>query len=248
MSNVSLVIASPKRTLRLVLGSGPIKTPPVQLQAFLFDGEDDVSSEAAISWHVSWKGSYRTYSAKLSTGASVVTELTTGGDRLTAVAVYRGARHRASVRLVVHGTNPNREQVSQALDGDDVLKAICWQESTWRQFSESGALLKNKGSTARGISQIMEYFWAGSKDIAHNDYVRIAWQWDYALQAARDILALYRKRVLKKFPAIGEQRVLDWTIAIYHDGPKRLGTSKDPSTDDCVVDIRNLMAERPWEE
>ena len=245
MPNVNLFIASPKDTLRAVLADQPVRSDPVQLRAFLFDGEDDVSSETVFTWRVSWKGSYRTYSAPVGTSSSLTVSLTLGGDRLSVVALRNGIRYREYAKMSITGTNPTMEQVNRALGKDEVLKAMLWQESTWRQF-KSGKPLKNKGSTARGIGQVIEIYWAGGS-IAHNDYFRIAWQWDYCIEAARDIFVQYQTLVRRAFPGASRRQVTDWTIYIYHEGPVHLKDSVDPSLNEYVKKTHQLMIEKPWE-
>ena len=247
MSNVSLVIASPRPALRAALGNQPIATTPIQFRAFLFDEEEDVTDEASFTWRISWRGSYRTYSVKIGESASLAASLTLGGDHLAVVATRDGVRYRAYTDVKVTGTNPTRDQVAQAIGNNDALKAILWQESTWRQFNKSGKPLKNKGSTARGIGQLMESYWANSTTIAHNDYFRIAWQWEYCLQAARDIFNHYRQLVIKAFPEARQKEITGRTILAYHDGPRHLQNVVDPETDEYVQSIRSLMAEKPWE-
>lgn len=248
MSDISLLVAAPSSTLRVTLGNEPVASSPVQLRAFLFDGEDDISVQAKFTWRVSWKGSYDTDSTQLGSSSSLTLQLTVGGDRLLVAAVHRGVRYRKYVDLVVKGTNPTHEQVDAALASNVVLKAMLWQESTWRQFDKRGKPLKNKGSTARGIGQIIEKYWAGNTAISHNDYFRVAWQWDYGLRAALDIFKYYQTLVRKAHPGLEGEKLQDWTLYTYHRGPEHLADQVDPGTDDYVIKIRRLMIDKPWEE
>lgn len=150
--------------------------------------------------------------------------------------------------MAVRGTNPTYEQVDSALGDNNVLKAMLWQESTWRQFSKSGKPLKNSGSSARGVGQIMEYFWADSDKIAHRDYLRMAWQWDYNLKAVLEIFEYYQSLVRKAHPEASLEKLTDWTIYIYHRGPEHLKDQVDPASYDYVAKTRRLMVEKPWEE
>lgn len=134
------------------------------------------------------------------------------------------------------------------LGDNNVLKAMLWQESTWRQFSKSGKPLKNTGSSARGVGQIMEYFWADSEKISHSDYLRMAWQWDYNLKAVLEIFKYYQSLVRKAHPGVSLEKLTDWTIYIYHRGPEHLKDQIDPATYDYVAKTRRLMVEKPWEE
>lgn len=116
MSGISLVVAAPKATLRAVLANQPVASGPVQLRAFLFDGEDDISSEASFTWAVSWRGSYSTYSLQVGNSSSITVRLTVGGDRLLVVATHKKIRYRRYIRMAVRGTNPTYEQVDSALE------------------------------------------------------------------------------------------------------------------------------------
>lgn len=248
MSDISVVVASPKFTLKAVLENQPVASAPVQLRAFLFDGENDISSEASFTWHVSWGGSYSTYSMQVGNSSSLTIRLTVGGDRLLVAATHKKIRYRKYIRMGVKGTNPTYKQVDSALGDNNVLKAMLWQESTWRQFNKSGKPLKNKGSSARGVGQIMEYFWADSDKISHHDYLRIAWQWDYNLKAVLEIFKYYQSLVRKAHPGVTLEKLTDWTIYIYHRGPEHLKDQVDPATYDYVAKTRRLMVEKPWEE
>jgi hypothetical protein len=230
------------------LDSQPIATDRIQFRAFLFDGEDDVTDEAAFVWRISWRGSYRTYAMTIGKSAALAAHLTLGGDHLSVIARRAGIRYRAYADMKVTGINPTRDQVSETIGNNDVLKAILWRESTWRQFDKSGKPLKNKGSTARGVGQVIERYWANNAAIAHHDYFRIAWQWDYSVQAARDIFNYCRQRVIKNFPDAGPTEVTSRTILAYRDGTSKMTAVQNPDANDYVLKIRTLMTEKPWEE
>jgi hypothetical protein len=249
MSHVAVRIVRPPGTLRLSLGSSPVRTTPVELQARLLRGANDVTVEAVFAWRLSWRGTYRTYRVHVGDGATVTVPFTVGGHLLTVDALYEGQRYRASVPTVITGTNPSRGEVANKIGADDVLKAICWAESTWRQFDRGGIPLRNPDSSARGIAQIIERYWADSNVIRHNDYARMAWQWDYSIEAARDILVQYSRRVSEDKPAAVGADQLGWLFAAYHRGPTVLDRDAIPkSAKDYVTKILALMGEKPWEE
>lgn len=248
MSDVSLEIVSPRKVLRAVLEASPVQTAPIKLEAALFNGVTDVTHEANFVWQLSWTGTYRTHSTRVAVRPTASVALPVGADRLTVEARYEGRRHRASVPARVKGTNPTREQIASAIGQDEVLKALCWAESTWRQFDRHGAPLKNKGSSSRGIAQIMEYYWTSSDKIRHNDYAKIAWQWDYCVEAAREILVHYTRFVRMKKPTATGTEQLGWLFATYHDGPKAVLSETTPTGVAYAKRILEYMATKPWEE
>jgi hypothetical protein len=77
------------------------------------------------------------------------------GELSTALEVTASWGERASITLQVHirGQNPDRSTLSQAL-GTDLLRAICWHESTFRQFGTNGRPLKNATTPDYGCMQI----------------------------------------------------------------------------------------------
>jgi hypothetical protein len=251
---VTFKIFEPSPGTTLSLAASPVRTRPVALLAMIFAGEEDVTSQARVTWRLSWRGTYRTYSIPVAVGAAATVAFETGGGVLRATAVYRRRHYHATVRLRITGTNPSKEQVAERLGNDVVFRALCWCESRWRQFDDAGLPLQPRAKqgraqrpSARGVGQVLERWWAGNPAIDHNDYPRIAWQWDYCIDAARDILRYCEKKARKKYPQEDELKIWNLALKAYKVGESTLSTNEDPADFPYVKSIRHLIADRPWE-
>lgn len=253
MKSMTLRIAQPAPNQTIELKAWPIQSEPVTLRAFLFDGEIDISREARFTWRLSWKATYGTFVRTVAAGATASVRFETGGGLLRVFAVHGGQTHQASVPVKFVGQQPSVKQVAQKIGPDQVLRALCWRESTgWRQFDSQGRPLrprigKSRFGSARGIAQIKEIPWGGSNEIAHNDYPRIAWRWDYCIDAARDIVDYLKRKARKKFPTEADPRFTDRVLKAFHLGEGSFNTAENPSKFEYVVAIRAFMAQRPWE-
>ncbi len=254
MTSVTLRVPQPQENQRILLGAWPIESEPVALRALLFNGQDDVTRHATFTWKLSWKATYRTYVRTIAFGATANVKFVTGGGLLRVFALYDGQTHQGSVRVDIVGQNPTLTQVAKKIGPDDLLRAICWRESTdWRQFNSHGKPLqprigKRRFGSARGVAQVKEIPWGGSEEIEHNDYPRIAWQWDYCIDTARDILTYTTRKARKKFPAETDPRFTDRVVKAYHLGEGSFNTAEDPTKFDYVVAVRKFMAQKPWEK
>jgi hypothetical protein len=251
MGSVTLKLLQPAEGTVVTLGAWPVRSEPVQLRAFLFDGEEDVSRRATFKWVLSWHGTYYTYTRVLATKPAASVRFDTGGDLLWVTASYKGTRHRANVRIRVLGENPSRGQVAKKIGPNDLLRALCWQESReWRQFDPGGTPLRPRRGrlvgSARGIAQILEKTWGRTTEIEKNDYARIAWQWDYCVDAARDILRYLAKKAQKRFPHEGENAIANRVVKAYHLGEGSFNSSEDPADFDYVKSVRRFMLDKPW--
>jgi len=177
----------------------------------------------------------------------------TGGIlRIRAAVIVDGKEYSTRIRVNIIGTNPDRKQLEKALDSD-LLKAVAWQESSWRQFGSDGQPLMpvvpkgQKVPSMRGLFQISEWWWAEERTpLSLKDFNRMAWQWDYNLQVAKLILEHYRNQVAKNHSDESPQKQLDWVLKAYKLGPKVFRSKEDPSKFWYVLNIRGYMKNKPW--
>jgi hypothetical protein len=250
MSSTTVRIVSPTHPLDLTLESDPIATKPIRLSVVVEDGDRDLTEYCKVEWVLTWIGSYKHYQTTVAQGADVITRLPIGGTLMTAWVQCEGERHRARFHLKVRGRNPSRELVKRNTQGDDFLRAVLWHESEgWNQFTSDGEPNKNKDSSARGIGQVLEKIWDNDRNIPHHEYPRIVWQWDYAIEASREILRYYHGRARKHRPHADAETLLDWTAAFYAKGDSaRRDKEIDKERRLYVKRIRDHMYNKPWDE
>jgi hypothetical protein len=151
-------------------------------------------------------------------------------------------------QLILHthitGTNPSRAQVSAAL-GNDVLRAIGWRESNWRQFGVGGKPLVNHNSNGTadwGLMQINQ---------ATDDQ-----RWSWKANVSRGAAILAEKRVqaeayLNRHPPFTPEMLEDEMIQRYNGGayhrfnPQTNAWEPAPPNG-YVAAIRQLMTTKPW--
>ncbi|MBI5701447.1 hypothetical protein HZC34_06375 [Candidatus Saganbacteria bacterium] len=138
----------------------------------------------------------------------------------------------------------------------DILKALAWQESTWLQFKDDGQPLLpkikiKKGQkipAMRGLFQISEYWWGRDKRIEHQDHNRVAWQWDYNIATAKEILNLLHGLVLAAYPDESEERKWNRTIKAFHEGGSSINTKRIPDDFWYVLEVREKLKGKLWEK
>jgi hypothetical protein len=209
-----------------------------------------------ISWklRLSFKATHKTYqTTKEAAGNPTEIKFQTGGIlRIRAAVIVGNVEHSARVKVNIVGTNPEKNQINKILN-NDLLKAVAWQESTWRQFDPDGQPLKpvvpkeQRVSSMRGIFQISEWWWAEERTpLALKNFNRMAWQWDYNIQTAKLILDHYHNRVAKNFPKELPQKRQDWVLKAYKAGPSVFNSDEDPSKFWYVVKVNGFMRNKPW--
>jgi hypothetical protein len=100
-----------------------------------------------------------------------------------------------------------------------------------------------------GIMQISERWWGTDKSpIKSNNFSRIAWDWNYNIQAASEILEYYFKRVTNKYP--NETEVSHWNrvIKAYHAGESTINTKGTADAFWYVQKVRRHIKDKPWEK
>ena len=168
-------------------------------------------------------------------------------------ATYKGQDYHGSVPISVAGENPTREQVAAKIGPDDRLAAICWLESerTWRQFNAKGKpaqdVLPSGVSSSRGIARVQEYTWARTTEIEHNDYPRCAWQWDYCIDTASEILCYLEKQAPRRIRRLDFNTFQNHIIKAYTLGESCFKTKEDPGKFAYVRRVRGFMSNKPWE-
>jgi hypothetical protein len=139
---------------------------------------------------------------------------------------------------ILRGEQPSRQILSAEL-GTDLLRAICWNESTFRQFDSSGRPLINyngNGTLDIGCMQIN----GGSKSEA--------WNWRMNVARGREILADKRvqaKVYLDQHGSYTDEMLENETIQRYNggryhqwDSKKKMWVAVPPSVYVAMVDAR----------
>lgn len=244
------MILSPKAGSSINLGASlPVTSFPITLSAEIF--ENGIKIAGSVEWNLvlSWEGTYKTYRSVVAlSGNPVAKSFSSGGVlRIRMSASTQGRAYSTLIKVVVLGQNPTKEQIKQALPDNDVLRAIAWQESNWRQFDAKGQPLKNPSSSMVGIMQISERWWGTDKAPIHsNDFNRIAWDWNYNIQAAKEILEYYFKRVTSKYPSESENARWNRAIKAYHAGESTIKTKESADDFWYVQKIRKHIKDKPW--
>lgn len=253
---VEIMIVSPKPNQVFKLGTAPVETDSIVLQAVITQDGLDITSKVKINWklRLSWPATHKVYqtSVELSENPAEVKFQTGGTLRIRAAVTVDSREYSTRIKTNIIGINPERKQLEKALDSD-LLKAMAWQESTWRQFGNNGQPLPpvvpkgQKVPSMRGLFQISEWWWAEERTpLSLKDFNRMAWQWDYNLQVAKLILEHYHTRVLKYFPGESPQKLQDWTLKAYKLGPKCFQSKEDPSKFWYVMNINGYIKNKPW--
>ncbi|KKK89424.1 hypothetical protein LCGC14_2733230, partial [marine sediment metagenome] len=132
-----LVITKPvDGSTYLNLGTNPVKTPTIPFSAEVRSGGQAVSDQpTTISWEVelSWTGDHLSYSVPIGSVNNVTLEK--GGSLFSkASCTYHGENLEATKTVTVKGTNPTQNQIF-GIANDIEEKAVCWKESSHRQFA-----------------------------------------------------------------------------------------------------------------
>ena len=230
----------------------PIKSSPITLKTQVIENGVAVSTKSTIKWRLklAWQGTYKTYQSVLDlVGNSITTQISTGGILyIKATALISGETYSNSIKVFITGNNPTNKLLGQSFP-NNLLKAIAWQESAWRQFNSEGKPLKNPHSSMVGLMQISERWWGTDKSsIKSNDFNRIAWDWSYNIQAAREILDYYFKRVVNKYPDEPEESQWNRALKAYHAGESTIKTKESANDFWYVKQIRKHIKGKPWEK
>lgn len=249
---VNIVIISPKSNEVITLSSSlPIVSTPIILKAQIFiDGIEMITMP--INWQLKlvWYGSYRTYKSFFNfTGNSVSTNVQTGGKLyIRAATTIDGKEYSATIKILILGSNPSIKQLINYFP-NDILKSIAWLESSWRQFDSKGRPLKNPNSSMIGLMQISERWWGTPQSsIKSNNFSRIAWDWSYNIQAAKEILDYYYKLVSIRYPNESNESKWDRTIKAYNAGSSTIKTRNSADNFLYVKKIRSIIKEKPWKK
>ncbi|MEM4188723.1 MAG: transglycosylase SLT domain-containing protein [Candidatus Hadarchaeum sp.] len=246
---VEITIVSPRSGQVFKLGTAPVETDPIVLQARITEDDLDISQKVEVSWKLklSWHATYNTYQTKFEiTGIPTSTNLQSCGIlRIRASVNVDGREYSTRTRVNIIGMNPSKEQLIKALDSD-LLRAQAFVESTWKQFDMNGQPLLNPDSSMRGLMQISERWWGEKSPLSLKDFNRIAWQWDYNIKTAKLILDHYYKQAKNIFPRENEKRLWDRALKAYRTGPN-FKYKTDPSKHPYVKKIREYMRSKPWE-
>lgn len=253
---IKIEIVSPNSEQIIKLKASPVETNYLTLQAKVFQDNVDITRSTKIDWKVrlSWPTRYNTYQTlKEISGNPTNVKFETGGVlRIRAAVVIDGKESSARIKANIIGTNPSKEQLINALD-KDILRAIAWEESTWNQFGVEGQPLLpvvpkgQKVPAMRGLFQISEYWWGRDKRITHIDHNRVAWQWGYNIETAKEILDLLHKLVIAEYPNESNERQWNRTIKAFTVGEKSIYTKEIPDDFWYVTKVRKAMKKKEWE-
>lgn len=168
-------------------------------------------------------------------------------DGLLSVMEYKD-RNNAKVNIncdhTLGGNNPSAAELSSHL-GSDVLRAICWKESRWRQFDTNGQTLINRnanGTTDYGCMQV-------------NNATRTeAWHWPSNVSRGKGILKEKERHArcyLNKHRPYSKDMLLNETIQRYNGGVYYSWNRNEEKwfvspANNYVERVRNYMREKPW--
>lgn len=149
-----------------------------------------------------------------------------------------------AIALHIRGRNPSKAALSAAL-ANDIARAICWRESSWRQFLPSGRPLSHQnanGTTDWGLMQINEATYEQ--------------QWNWKSNVARGLAILDEKRgyattYLNKHQPYTSEMLENEMIQRYNSGTYYTWDANAQSwmvdpPNDYVEAIRKIMNQPPW--
>lgn len=150
-----------------------------------------------------------------------------------------------SLTILIRGSNPPAADLSAAL-GTDLMRALCWIESRWRQFGSDGMPIKNvnaNGSIDWGCVQI------------NNGTHRQAWQWTSNVAAGLAVLATKQNAALgylNAHPPVTDDMILNETIQRYNGGTYYAWDDEDQTWEEdppsgYVASVRDVMTKKPWQ-
>jgi hypothetical protein len=153
------------------------------------------------------------------------------------------------LQLVFRGTNPSKDAIHQAL-GNDVMRSIAWNESTWRQYGSSGLPLRNQNSNGTSDWGLMQL-----NDI-HQLTHEMKWDWEENIVKGLSIYATGANAAKKYLDAHGkydDQMLLKESIQrynghVFHKWDAQVGSwiESPPNGGIYVARVLNIMATKPW--
>lgn len=248
---IKIVILSPEKDASFILKTSlPVKSSQIILNGEILENGIKIVSPANWRLILSWGGTYKTYQTTVNiSGNPVTTCFSSGGTLRIRISVsIKGKEYFTSTKATIIGQNPTREQLNQVFP-NDLLKAIAWQESSWRQFDAKGNPLKNPNSSMVGLMQISERWWGTPRSpIKSNDFNQIAWDWNYNIQTAKEILDYYYQLVTNKYAGETEESRWNRALKAYNAGASTIKTRDSADNFWYVNKIRTLLKEKPWEK
>jgi hypothetical protein len=150
-----------------------------------------------------------------------------------------------SIYVRTRGRNPRPGDLHAAL-GTDMLRAICWNESRWRNFGSNGKPIKHantNGTADWGLMQINQ--------------ASLEQQWNWKFNVARGVEILSEKdkaarAYLARHPTdVTTEMIENETIQRYNGGAYYHWNAKTSVWDarppnNYVSNIRAYMASKPW--
>ncbi|MEW6606191.1 MAG: PKD domain-containing protein [bacterium] len=250
-----VVITSPSNNSRFSLGVNPVETYQIKCQAIGTDEGGNIVLNPTINWELKlkWQATYHTYQGTVTGFTNPFnTRFNTGGRlMITALFTHRQTATNSITGSII-GTNPNRATMNPQFPSDR-LRAIAWTETNWTQF-RGGQPLQNQSSSARGVMQIIELYWHENSHIAHNDYNRMAWQWDYNIAAGVDIFNYtYQSQTQDQRENWNESQRVDAATYGYKWGISAMRNVKSDefdtkiATDEYVKTVKNYESNKPWQ-
>ncbi|MBI5400293.1 hypothetical protein HZB07_06820 [Candidatus Saganbacteria bacterium] len=252
--SVKITIISPASAQTFKLGISPVEAR-INLQAAVFIDGQEATKSVVITWklRLSWEATYNTYQTKVElSGNSLEAVFQSGGIlRIRAAVIVDDEESSTRMMVKIDGVNPDKKEIAKLLD-TDILKAVAWEESGWLQFNAKGEPLlpiKPKGQRIpgmRGIFQISEWWWGRDKRITHQDYIKVAWQYDYNIETGKEILDFLHNRAIAKYPKDSAEKIWDRTFKAYHEGEASFNTLEKPEEFWYVKNVRKTLREKPW--
>jgi hypothetical protein len=148
----------------------------------------------------------------------------------------------ASITLnaIIRGKNPSKPVISAALQ-TDVLRAICWQESNWRQFDSQGLPIQNN-NVDWGIMQI------------NGAPPELRWHWRNNIERGRAILDEKRTHAtayLNKHPPYTNEMLENEMLQRYNGGAYYKWSTTNlqwevSPPNDYVRRIKKHIENKPW--
>lgn len=166
----------------------------------------------------------------------------------------------------VKGKNPSRQEISDCME-HDLIRAIGWQESKWKQFRNDGRTVVSRNGAA-GIMQVTRATWAEwfSKDGQEPDgYVICTWDdmrnnWQTNIHNGRYLVEVYTQSMMtneqKQWPFTARSQSIpnqqDLIVYAYKHSPEdvkrvsKANWSRTVGKNSYVRLVRGHMSRKPW--
>jgi hypothetical protein len=156
-----------------------------------------------------------------------------------------------SVTCHYRGKNPTKQSLDSLL-GTDVMRAICWKESSWRQFNSAGKPLRNDNDNGTSDWGCMQINSGNAKSID---------LWDFAanISSAKSVYETMQKiskDYLGEHAPYTDDMLMNETLQSYNGGVHAAYYEWNENSkkweahppNNYVALVRGYMASKPWQK